>query len=242
MRSVLSVITTFNRPRFLERTLPSVVALGSRVLVVDDGSEFHHAQANAEICRAARPIAPSDVIYLNTAENRGLAASLGIGVVWGMVDLDTTWLSTFQDDTECLPETHQVLVDLARHLKDPQNYVLTGHDAKEHPWVRHSMISGITVAEKKSCRATHMFAHRDAWSRVLPLRSKGVGFPKRTGEGRGEGSDVDWFITSVLKTRCVPGLVRTFAWKAEESCWANTQRAGADGPLNRESIRGWSRR
>lgn len=242
MRSVGVVVTTCNRPLFLERTLKSLIPLGSRVLVVDDSHDIAMQMANGSICAEARPEAPSDIIHLRLAENRGLAASLAIGVIWWLVDLDIEYVSTFQDDTECLPETHQVLVDLARHLKDPQNYVLTGHDAKEHNWVRYGNIGGIKVVEKKACRATHMFAHRDAWARVIPLRSKGVGYPKKTGEGRGEGSDVDWYICGVLKTRVVPNLVRTFAWEATDSCWNNRQRVGADAPLDREALRGWSRR
>jgi hypothetical protein len=59
---------------------------------------------------------------------------------------------------------------------------------------------------------------------------------------------VDWWITRdilvvtgrpALPVYCIPGLVRTFAFKAADSCWGNEQIAGEDAPLSRYAIADW---
>jgi hypothetical protein len=90
-----------------------------------------------------------------------------------------------------------------------------------------------------------MAATREGWSRVMPIRSRGLGLPgTRIMDGkRGTGSGVDWWIVrdspNRLPVLCIPGLVRTFAWKAEDSTWLNTQIAGEDAPLSRAAIQEW---
>jgi hypothetical protein len=244
-----SLITTYRRPRLLAKTLPYVVSLGSRVLVVDDGSPPTIADANRELCEQARPEAPGDVVYLHLPENRGLAGSLGVGLEYLLCDRGIDFVSYFQDDVEGYDDLHDVLLDAYPHLvvrKPAQHILLTGHDAREHqPESRPiETPNGIRAFRKRSCRATHMFAHRDAWASVLPIRSKGLGFPKRIlGTDRGEGSDVDWWITrdhpTPLRVWCVPGLLRTFSWRGEQSCWNNTQVAGEDEQLSRQAVQRW---
>lgn len=244
--NICSIITTKDRPQFLRRTLPAVVALGARVLVVDDGSSLVNAELNAIACEQVRPEAPSDVLYLRFPENRGLAAALNTGLSFWMAE-NPDYISYFQDDVEVDPELHKVLSSLHRALPEQHRALLTGHDAREHKAISGRLnAQGISYFRKGSCRATQMFASARAWAGVMPIRSRGVGYPKRTGPDRGEGSNVDWYITRdhthPLKVHCVPGLVRTFAWEAHESCWNNRQTAGEDGPLSRESIELWLRR
>ena len=147
-------------------------------------------------------------------------------------------------------------LDVMRRVKNLGGApLLTGHDAAEHPAIGHTVCGTIPVTLKDNCRATHLHAHRDYWAGVMPIQSRGLHTPckpeimpesvreahQRTGETRGMGSEVDHWIThrapnSVVKQGghvvCVPGLVRTFLWKAEDSCWANPQRAGEDPVLN----------
>ena len=234
---IASLITTYNRPWFLERTIHGIVALGARVLVVDDGSDPELAEKNKNICDMARPEAIGDVVYMRLPENRGLAASLSIGLDFWLVDNDISHISYFQDDVAVDPLLHRVLLDVSKAL--PHRILLTGHDAQEHRINKTIQVTGhdIKVSSKASCRATHMFAHRDSWKSVMPIKSKGIGFPRG-----GEGSNVDWWITrdhpKPLPVWCVPGLVRTFAWKAEDSCWGNKQVTGNDNELSRDAIRG----
>lgn len=237
-----SFITTYNRPGMLEKSLPHVVALGARVLVVDDGSDVGIAARNRRICESVRPSAPNDVMYLYIPKNRGLACSLMVGLTYWLVDNDIEYISYFQDDVEVDVLLHEALVAAHKSLGGGR-MVLTGHDAKEHGIIRRSNADGIDAVMKKSCRATHMFATRESWGSILPIRSKGIGYPKRTGHGRGEGSDVDWWVTrdapKPLQVWCVPGLVRTFSWQAGDSCWNNQQTAGRDGKISRGAIHDW---
>lgn len=244
--TVGAFITTKDRPSFLQRSLPQVVATGARVLVVDDGSMGAMADLNRQICAKVRPQAPGDVVYLHMGENRGLAAAMNVGLSWWLCDRDVRYISYFQDDVEVDPLLHEVMIGLHRALSGGAMLCLTGHHAREHKSTRDLHLMGIDAMRKASCRATHMFAPRQGWEHILPIRSKGVGFPKRTGPGRGEGSDVDWYITRdhplPLSVYCVPDLVRTFAWRGEESCWNNTQRSGEDPPLSRAAIEKWLHR
>lgn len=246
MRNIGVIVTTKDRSKFLERSLPQIVALGSRVLVIDDGSDPAESHRNAMACAGVRP-GTGDVTLLRLPENRGLAGAWNIGLSWFLCDRGIDYISYFQDDVEVDPLLHTVLVALHRGLSGVKDVVLTGHDAREHkPIGSPIQVNGVTAHRRGSCRATQMFAPREAWERVMPIRSKGLGFPKRI-EGRGpdekgEGSDTDWWITRdagarALKVWCVPGLVRTFAWEARDSMWGNTQDAGEDPPLHRRSIR-----
>lgn len=237
-----SVITTYNRPRMLERTLPSIAGLGSAVLIVDDGSDAGIAGQNRGICEHVRSTVHNDVLYLYIPRNRGLVCSLTVGLTYWLVEHGIDYISYFQDDTEADPLTHDVLVDAHRALGGGR-MVLTGHDAREHKIVKRTKVDGIGAAMKEACRGTHLFATRKAWESVLPIPSVGVGYPKRIRPDYGEGSNEDWWITrdapNPLPVWCVPGLVRSFAWRACDSCWHNQQIAGEDMELSRAAIKGW---
>lgn len=223
------LVTTKDRPSALARSLPQIAALGAPVLVVDDGSSI------ADFAFYAF----ENVKKLCIPENRGLAAALNIGLSYWLADKSIDWISYFQDDVEVHPRTLEILSQFHGAYK-----VITGHDAAEHPAYCNLKVADnpeYDVKLKWSIRATHVHAHRDWWLKQMPFPTRELGAPKKLGpHERGLGSNVDWYFcrdgeNSCQKTRtpilCVPGLVRTFLWKAEDSCWNNTQRAGEDAPL-----------
>ncbi len=255
------VVTTFNRPACLARSLPQIVAaakeVGAPVLVVVDSSASYSNTECVEwgICDDARHAnRHEDIALLLVPHNRGLAGALNIGLSYFLADPEIEAIHYFQDDVEVDPLALAAINAVLEHVGDN---CVTGHDAKEHHAKPHSpivdsagpFIAGIRTRLRPSCRATQMSAIRSAWTRVMPIRSKGLGLPKRVPrapndpEQRGEGSSVDWWIVRDaprhLQTICIPGLVRSFAHKAEDSCWNNSQVAGEDGPLHRESIKTW---
>lgn len=237
------LVTTYNRPEALEKSLPYVCALGVPVVVLDDGSDDHAARENARICDY------EGVLRLALPRNRGLACALNVGLMYLLADPAVHWISCFQDDVEVDPVLLRVLEDVQNPTHRP---FLTGHDAAEHDGVGRETVGGVEVKLKENCRATHMHAHRDYWTAILPIPTRKLGAPcPGPGKERGIGSNVDYWIasrapTSVVRTGkrvvCVPGLVRTFLWRSEDSCWNNRARPGEDGPLHQRALRSWSPR
>lgn len=226
---IASFITTHDRPAALARTLPQVVALGDPVLVIDDAST--EWELNRDLCR------DHGVAYLRIPVNRGLAGTMNIAFSFYFADARVNFISYFQDDVDVHPRCHQVLRRLINHAP-----LYSGHDAAEHPAMRRGTLHGYQVAFKQAIRATHMFAPTSFWRRVFPIPTNQLGTPKPVADPtkRGTGSNADWWVVrdapkSIQKQReqiiVVPGLVRTFCWKAEDSCWNNPQRGGEDRPL-----------
>lgn len=214
-RAVL--VTTYERPAALQRSLPQIVALGAPVLVVDDGSSPAARQANRAICAAA------GATYLPLPENRGLPTAQNVGLSVLMADPAVRWISYFQDDVDVRPDA---LARLAA-LEDAQaRPILTGYDADDHPPVDQLEIAGVAVKRKRSTPAMHLHAHVDYWAGVMPIPSPYVGAPKPL-----EGASLeDWWIVNDaprsaehrgILVVCVPGLVRTFLWHRDDSTWDN---------------------
>jgi hypothetical protein len=229
MDKVGCLVSTFNRATALRRSLPQIVALGVSTLVIDDASDEPNGEENWNTCLENK------VHYLQLPQNRGLAAVLNIGVEYFAADSSVKFINYLQDDTDCVPGLLKIMAKLASHGK-----LITGHDAGEHPSFKRDKIEGMDVIYKWNCRATHLFASVDFWRSVMPIPTRELGAPKRTGAGRGLGSNVDWWIVkdspnSCEKTKrpilCVPGLVRSFLHKAQDSCWNNEQKSGEDPPL-----------
>lgn len=226
---IACLVTTYNRPDALARSLPQIVALGAPVLVVDDGSS---RLSGIEVDMAG-------VDWLYMPSNRGLAAALNIGLSYWLADKSITHISYFQDDVDVRPETLKVL-----SLHQGRHPLVTGHDAPEHKAHRQRLRDGLPLMlYKHSIRATHMHGSVGFWRSVMPIPTNELGTPKRNGSGRGIGSDVDWWIVrdapcSIQKTKqeilCVPGLVRSFLCHAADSCWNNESRGGEEPPLRAE--------
>jgi Glycosyl transferase family 2 len=221
------VVTTFDRPAALERSLPQVAALGPAVLVVDDGSSTPAAERNRCLADAL------NVRYLRLPDNRGLAGALNVGLAYWLADTRVRWVSYVQDDVDVDPR----LLEVLRIVEDPdERPLLTGYDADEHPAERVEIVHGTSVAWKRSTPAVHLHGHVDYWRGVLPIPTEYLGAPRR----RWEASLEDYWIVNhaphSLGARgrlvpCVPGLVRTFLWHAADSTWGNPNLP--DPPLGR---------
>lgn len=223
------LMTTYNRPDHFERAARTVAKLRAPVLVVDDGSTGEAYDRNRKICMGA------GFGHLWLPANRGLAAAMNIGLAFLLADSRIRWISYLQDDVEIREDALEILAKF-----QDQAPLITGHDAKEHAAHSEAMVDGWTILKKRAIRATHMHAAAEFWSRIYPIPTRELGAPKRTGAGRGLGSNVDWWIVrdapaSIQKTGseilCIPGIVRTFLWEGKDSCWNNTQRCGPDDPL-----------
>jgi len=243
MSNIAVLVTTFNRPQALALALPFIKTaadhVGAPIIVVDDGSEPGSSVTNQEIILSN---GLSKASLLSIPQNRGLACALNIGFSYLLADANIEWISYFQDDVEVDP----LCLEVMQNIVEPAFPLMTGHDAKEHVVDEAFDHKGVRFLLKQSIRATHMHLSRGLCEKLLPLPTRELGCPKRVlGQERGLGSNVDWVISDFVVKRagysiaCIPGLVRTFLWKEEESCWGNTQKAGEDPPLSRDAIRGW---
>ncbi len=219
--STAAVITTYNRPHSLARSLPQVLALGILVVVVDDASSAEHYQENQQIADKYQ------VPLLRIPENRGLPNAMNAGLDYWLADPDIHWISYFQDDVDIHPDTLKILARVQDPLTRP---LLAGRDAAEHPTFGTDEIAGHKVLYKRSMPGQHLHAHRDYWRGVMPIPTPYLGAPKPDKGKPGQGADEDWWITcwspqSIVKRGgyvvCVPGLVRSFRTGADESTWGN---------------------
>jgi len=212
--AVAILVTTFDRPAALSRSLPQIAALGAPVLVVDDGSESGNAAANRALCER------HGVAYLGVPENRGLPAAMNVGLDYWLADPRIEWITYLQDDVDVRPGLLETLRAVQNKDTAP---LITGFDAPDHPTVE---VRDGTIKLKRTTPAVHLHAHRDYWASVMPIPSPYLGAPKpRIG-----ASLEDWWITchapqSVEKrgilVPCLPGLVTTFLWHRDDSTWDN---------------------
>lgn len=211
------LVTTFNRPAALARSLPQIAALGCAVVVVDDGSEGPLARENAALCerhQATRIALPA---------NRGLAAAMNVGLSFLLADPTLQWISYLQDDVDVAPDLMTQLQAIEDRDLRP---LITGYDSDRHPVERYDDVTGRRVAFKRSTPAVHLHGHADYWRRVLPIPSQYVGAPRR----RWEASLEDYWLVNHapealtkkgLMVACLPGLVRTFLFAPGDSTWDN---------------------
>jgi hypothetical protein len=221
------VINTYNRPHALERSLPQIAALNAPMLIVDDGSTPAYAETNVKLAKKY------DTRYMFVPENRGLPCSMNLGVSYWLADPKTKWISILNDDVDVQPELFEVLSQIQDAKLRP---LCTGHDDGEHPVCEQFEIAGHSVRMKRFCRGPHIHAHREYWSKIMPIPTPYLGAPKADRGIKGQGSDSDWWISacapdSVVKrgmyVACVPDLVKVFLKKATESTW------GGEYPKNK---------
>jgi hypothetical protein len=212
-----AVVSTYNRPQALARTLPQLTALGVPVLVVDDGSSAAAAAENRALAEA------NNAAYLALPANRGIAAAINAGIAYWLADPDVAWISYFQDDVDVDPGLFEVLAVYEDAKTQP---VMTGLDTNEHAALSTVEADGRTLKYKDNSTGMHLHCHRDYWTAVLPVPARYLGAPK-AGRG-GSGADA-WIVKRApgsvvargLSVLCVPGLVTTFAWRGEDSTWGN---------------------
>lgn len=226
-RDFAAVITTYNRPECLRRSLPQLLKLGIPVLVIDDASLPAHASTNRQIASLY------SVPLIAIPENRGLPNAINVGIEYWLADADVQWISYFQDDVDVRPDIFEVLGRIQHPSERP---LLTGQNALEHATVEAAEIAGQQVLLKRSTPGQHLHAHRDYWRAVLPIPTPYLGAPKPDRGRPGQGDDADWWITawsanSIVKRGgyvvCVPGLVSTFRPSETGSTWGNRSVAGA---------------
>lgn len=222
------LVTTYNRPSALARSLPQLTALGHLVLVVDDGSADTARARNRAIATT------SGAAYFELPANRGLCASMNAGLAYLMADRTIEWISYFQDDVDVDPGVMAALKTVEQRDERP---ILTGYDADEHATERETTIGGTRVKLKRSSPAVHLHAHVDYWRGVLPIPTEYLGAPRR----RWDASLEDYWIVNHapgaaekrgLLVVCVPNLVRTFLWDHADSTWGNPNEP--DPPLPRD--------
>ena len=216
-----AVITTYNRPQSLARSLPQVLALGIPLVVVDDASTAENYQENQRITEQHQ------VPLIRIPENRGLPNAMNAGLEYWLADPEIDWISYFQDDVDIHPDTLKILEQIQDRVDRP---LLAGRDALEHATFGTADIAGYQVLYKRSMPGQHLHAHRDYWRGVMPIPTPYLGAPKPDKGKPGQGADEDWWITcwspqSIAKRGgyvvCVPGLVRSFQTGADESTWGN---------------------
>ena len=216
-----AVITTYNRPHCLARSLPQILALGIPVIVIDDASISENQLENQRITQQYR------VPLIHLPENRGLPNAMNVGLSYWLADPDIDWIAYFQDDVDVHPDTLKALAQIQDPIVRP---ILTGRDALEHATFGTGKIAGYNILSKKSMPGVHLHAHRDYWLGVMPIPTPYLGAPKHDKGKPGQGADEDWWITawspkSITKqggyVTCVPGLVETFCLTAQTSSWGN---------------------
>ena len=214
-------ITTYNRPSYLKKSIPQIIALGIQVIVIDDASTPENSQINRDITHKY------DVPLIYIPENRGLPNAMNVGLNYWLADPDIDWIAYFQDDVDVHPNTLKTLAQIQDPHKRP---VLTGRNALEHPTFGTDKIVGYDILYKRSTSGIHIHAHRDYWRGVMPIPTPYLGAPKQNKGKPGQGADEDWWITcwspqSIAKRGgyivCVPDLVQTFCMSADESTWGN---------------------
>ncbi len=227
MRTAI-LVTTYNRPHVLKRSLPQIAGLGSPVLVVDDGTAFPLANDNRDVASAC------NAGYLRMPANRGLAAAMNVGISYWLADKSMEWISYLQDDVDVHP---QLMYEIEIAARNQRAKIYTGHDSPYH--AAETRVNGFKI--KRSCAGVHIHARAEFWNAILPIPTFMLGAPKRIpGRERGIGSNADWWIVrdapqSVQKTRdrivCLPGLVRTFLYRSEDSSWGNGLKLGEEPML-----------
>ncbi|GAB4375920.1 MAG: hypothetical protein Kow00121_22220 [Elainellaceae cyanobacterium] len=206
-QTTAAVITTYNRPWCLERSLTRILELGIPVVVVDDASDSEHVQANQQITEKRK------VPLLRLPSRRQQASAINAGVEYWLADPNISWISVFQDDVEVKSDLLAVL----GKVQDAKEYpILTGFDAIEHPAVQTKSLDGQKVLLKRSTSGVHLHAHRDYWAAVLPIPTPYQASDKNGDKVSDRNTDADWWITawapeSIVKrggfVACVPDLI-----------------------------------
>jgi hypothetical protein len=220
------VVTTYNRPWALSRTLRSLSGQGHPIIVVDDGSDDSLKAENQSIALAA---GASLIVH---PRNAGLAAAMNTGVCYWLAHPDIEWISVFNDDVDVAETAFITLADVVRNSPFAKGDTLyTGYSVQEHPGRAKATIAGRQVFLDRIASGPHLHAHRSYWQDVLPIPTTYAGAPKKTGGVfPGQGSESDWWVGSWSPRSApkrgshvvtVPGLVVEFATGISESTWHN---------------------
>lgn len=215
------LMTTYNRPHRLARSLETILPLNAPILVVNDASDPMHAGAYAGI------LGSSGVRVLNMPDNRGLSNALNAGLSYWLADPLVEWICYLQDDVEVRPD---LLAALARVQHPEKRPILTGRHNSLQKTYGEGMVNGIRVLYQRMSPGIHLHAHRSYWEKMIPIPTVYFQAPRKRPGAPLRGADEDWWITqwsphSIVKrggyVTVVPDLVRTTTVLAEESTWGN---------------------
>lgn len=240
-------ITTFNREKFLDRCLDSIIkntGVPYSLFVYDDASTD-----NTVGMLKAKYV--NKGVLLRPRKRSGITQGFNSLRETSALANDNKYFCYIQDDTIVEPGWLDTLIELYEHQATSSTYkvgLFSGHHAPEHPIEASMEIKGTEVYFKKSIRATNMIAPYSFWNKIgeIPLNNpdgspRGFPGPPNPDGSRGRGSNMDVYITGhqsngvyvhgaagptnswKLGTYCmvVPGLVKHMATSKEESTWAN---------------------
>lgn len=222
------VVTTYNRPQFLERTLATLAPFNLPMLVVNDGSTEKFRQDYATVYSRY----PVTVVELPI--NRGLPTALNVALSYWLASDTVEWISYFQDDVEAHPDLFRVLARVQHPIERP---LLSGRLDPLYKVYEEKEVNGVRLALQRTCSGMHLHGHHTYWKKVMPLPTPYLGAPKN----RPHGSNIDWWTTcwspeSVTKqdnyVHIVPRYVRTFA-ELGQSTWGNEALSLSDPELAR---------
>jgi hypothetical protein len=215
------LMTTYNRPERLARSLETISRLKAPILVVNDGSSREHAADYAAVAKN------HGLRMLNLPDNRGLSSALNMGLSYWLADPGVEWISYLQDDVEVRDD---LLATLAR-VQDRHEYpLLTGRHNHRHKVYGKKEINGCSVLLQRVSPGIHLHAHREYWEKMLPIPTAYFRAPRCRPGAPLRGADEDWWISqwspqSIVKQgkyiAAIPGLVRTTVVLASESTWEN---------------------
>ncbi|MCZ6774261.1 MAG: glycosyltransferase [Proteobacteria bacterium] len=219
-----ALVRTVDRPDFLVRCLASLVGQFKQVLVVDDGSSAISQGRNASAARDA------GAEYIFLGRNRGSACGTNVGVSMLLSDLDTGWISNFDDDTEIAENGIARLQKvIGTQGASARRNLYSGYASPLHRVSQRELVAGETLLRCRSCSGQHLHAHRQYWEAVLPIPTPYHGAPKKTGGAvSGQGSDADWWCSNWAPCSAIkqggsvfvlPELVTTFG--EGQSTWGN---------------------
>jgi hypothetical protein len=143
------IVTTYNRPACLARSLPQICAaareVGAPVLVVDDGSVMTEAVPGFDEIVMRQPRTGLGATWIWLPENRGLAGALNIGLSYFLADPDIEAIHAVQDDVEidvlAFAACNEVLAATPNSDEGRDfDVIVTAHDAAEHHAKTHSKI------------------------------------------------------------------------------------------------------
>ncbi len=222
------VVTTYNRPRALARTLGALARTGRPLLVVDDRSSRENRLRNRWLAQRA------GAVSLCLPRNLGLAHATTVGVCHWLAHPDIEWISVFNDDVEADEDVFDRLDVVTRSFADARSRLFAGHHSALHDSHSADRVNGQQVLLTRSCSGIHLHAHREYWQGVLPVPTTYTGAPKpEAGVFPGQGSDTDWWIAcwspgsavkNVGEVVVIPGLV---SHAAERSTWDSGQESGS---------------
>lgn len=204
------LITTYNRPDFLEKLLKRLKNRPEEIVVVNDGSgekfrDYYH--------RIKRDF--PQVVFIDNPKNMGLVYSLNTGFAYFLADPDTEWVHYLQDDVIF----DDKLFDLSAKVADKEKFpVVTGLQREPHKIFGTETVNGVEVLLLRSAPAHHWLVHRQYLMDNMPIPNPYPGAPKPDRGRPGQGSDADWWLLSwspksIVKKggyiAAIPGLVRT---------------------------------